>query len=391
MPDHTIVDGKIPFATVASKAAAIRTAMGAAADNAVVKLSGNQTIAGTKTFSGIPLVPNLEVSHGGASGESPDIVFEGERQVWGIGGDVANHPPGTGGADFVMLMMRNPDLSVSDLIYVARNKGQFANADQLPAEGDGDGTLADGSGWPTIGIFSTAESGIQVNMGTPPTHADPRVINRTVLGLRLAADSTGKLFDCYDSSGVSKTWIDHAYKWNNLKVAGNASFDGHQIKILGTNRAITSSTAYTEPNADPTLLQVTLTPGYWEIGAEVVIASANAAAGGKMWLKFVGTGDSPTVADLANNAMCFPIVASSDGQAATFSTPIPGTNAINDPVFVSVGVATTTAARFQLLPYVMKVDYAKIITVGFSQQTSDAGATTLNGTSRIWAKYLKDL
>jgi hypothetical protein len=398
MPDHTIVDGKIPFATVASKAAALRTAMGAAADNAVVKLTGDQTIAGTKTFTGIPRVPNMEVSHDGASGESPDVVFEGERQVWGMGVDVANHPALTGGADFVMLMMRNPDLSVTDLIYVSRNKGKYLNWDESDQVGDGDNSLTDNTGYPSVGIFSFARNDTMVNIGAPSGTIggsgvidDPRILNRTVLGLRLASGATGKLINFYNSSDVSQCWMDSDFVWHGMKVSGNLSVTGHQIKILGTNRAITSSTAYTEPNADPTLLQVTLTPGYWEIGAEVIIASANAAGGGKMWLKFVGTGDSPTVADLANNAMCFPILASSDGGAATFSTPIPGTNAINDPVYVSASVASTTAARFQLLPYVIKIDYAKIITVGFSQQTSNAGATTLISSSRIWAKYLKNL
>lgn len=107
----------------AADAATARSAIGAAADSDVVKLTGNQSVAGTKTFSASPVVPTpsadthaatkkyvddqvasvpiptvpagaaFVVTHDGVSWPARPAAAAGQVAIW-VGGTAGDPPPG---------------------------------------------------------------------------------------------------------------------------------------------------------------------------------------------------------------------------------------------------------------------------------------------------------
>jgi hypothetical protein len=384
-PSTPISAFPIPTADAGDNAAAIRTAICAVGN------TGNETIAGTKTFSSAPacadlLVENpleatrLVIRKRGVPAQAPELVFEAERSSWRMGVDVANNPPVMGdpptqggGADFVLLGGDNFfGAAVTDLIYVAANRL-------------GDNDLDDHTGCPTFGFMAQATPDTIYTFGSPPGS----FLDKDIFAIRKSQDATGKLQKFIDSDGVSQMWVDHEFKWNNFQATGNASFD-HQVLNLpfADARTITSKITYTDAKdavgGDDPLLTIVLTPGYWEIGAHAVITNVDPAAGAKLWLKFSGTAEALSGVDY------LPILVSSAGGASALHivTPdySPGT-----PVYHSVGIGPAYAAVFELMHTVLKIDFEVKITLGFSQQVSTAANTTLKASSKIWAKFMMGL
>lgn len=101
---------------------------------------------------------------------APELAFVGNRQSWRMGIDVANNG---GGGDFVPLALDINSGGVRDLIYVARNK-------------EGDNSITDDSGVPTLGFFMTPPfEGVQTMAATVEDKP-----NRTTFGIRKAAATT---------------------------------------------------------------------------------------------------------------------------------------------------------------------------------------------------------
>ncbi|MFY7900165.1 MAG: hypothetical protein ACOVNY_08270, partial [Chitinophagaceae bacterium] len=124
----------------------------------------------------------------------PELRFKGFRQEWVMGVDVANNG---GSGDFVMLADQNKNGAVRDLIYVNRNK-------------EGDNSVNDDSGYPTIGFWATpAFKDVQTLFTVPEIKP-----NRDIVGIRKAeASNNSKMLSFFGSEdAIPDLWINHLYE-----------------------------------------------------------------------------------------------------------------------------------------------------------------------------------
>jgi len=138
---------------------------------------------------------------------APELHWWAYRQKWIQGIDVANNG---GGGDFVMLADQASNGSVRDLIYVNRNK-------------EGDNSINDDSGYPTIGFWYTPSSKFVQTMFNVPD-VKP---NRDIVGIKKSAytDNSSRMLSFYDSGDtIADFWINSIYQFEPfLKVKGDLS------------------------------------------------------------------------------------------------------------------------------------------------------------------------
>jgi hypothetical protein len=142
----------------------------------------------------------LHLTQNASASVAPEIHLKGYRQTWlGPAIDVANNG---GGGDLVLAGLINSDSSVTDLIYLARNK-------------TGDNSSADDSGRPTLGIFMTPPaSTTQVTISG--TDAYP---SRNILRLRQPVNGSGNFLDFGNSAGATILSLNSNAVWSKLSVA----------------------------------------------------------------------------------------------------------------------------------------------------------------------------
>ncbi|MCZ2141069.1 MAG: hypothetical protein LC096_06705 [Bacteroidia bacterium] len=138
---------------------------------------------------------------------APEMRWWAYRQKWVQGVDVANNG---GGGDFVMLADEASNGSVRDLIYVNRNK-------------EGDNSISDDSGYPTIGFWYTPSSrDVQTMFNVPDVKP-----NRDVVGIRKSAytSNNSKMLSFYDSGDtIADFWVNSLFQFEPfLKVKGDLS------------------------------------------------------------------------------------------------------------------------------------------------------------------------
>jgi hypothetical protein len=137
---------------------------------------------------------------------APELRFKGFRQEWVMGIDVANNG---GGGDFVMLADQRSNGAVRDLIYVNRNK-------------EGDNSVNDDSGYPSIGFFATpAIRNVQALFTVPEIKP-----NRDIVGIRKAeATTNSKMLSFYGSEdSIADLWVSDLYEAGPFwKVRGDLS------------------------------------------------------------------------------------------------------------------------------------------------------------------------
>ena len=137
----------------------------------------------------------------------PELRFKGYRQEWVMGVDVANNG---GSGDFVMLADQVSNGSVRDLIYVNRNK-------------EGDNSINDDSGFPTIGFWYTPSSkDVQTMFNVPDVKP-----NRDIVGIRKSqyTANSSKMLSFYDSADtIADFWVNSIYQFEPfLMVKGDLS------------------------------------------------------------------------------------------------------------------------------------------------------------------------
>lgn len=201
-----------------------------------VMTTGAQNVAGVKTFednligesnitAGYALQGQVsELTLDASPTVAPEQSFKGYRQSWRMGIDVANNG---GGGDFVMLASDTFGGGVRDLIYVSRNK-------------EGDNSITDDSGVPTLGFFMTPPyEGVQTMAATVEDKP-----NRTTFGIRRAAATTDNFMLGFFGSedevadyGVKNTFEHSPF----LKVRG-------ELSVLSSD---IDNTPYLRLNANP--------------------------------------------------------------------------------------------------------------------------------------------
>ncbi|RIA08221.1 hypothetical protein OE09_0030 [Flavobacteriaceae bacterium MAR_2010_72] len=175
--------------------------------NSELRLNGNNIIGkGNININGISTLYGANLIHNESPLAAPELSYKGFRQSWRMGIDVANNG---GGNDFVLLARDVHGEGVNDLIYMNRNK-------------EGDNSINDTSGYPSLGIFYTpASPNVQTMFGTPELKP-----NRTTVGIRKAKATTSNYM-----LGFFETSDNHVdYGINNefehapfLKVRGDIS------------------------------------------------------------------------------------------------------------------------------------------------------------------------
>jgi hypothetical protein len=157
----------------------------------------------------------------------PEQSFQGYRQHWRVGVDVANHG---GSEDMVLLAADVPGAGVRDFIYVNANK-------------TGNNSINDTSLDPTIGFFQTpAVSNVQTFFRVSDRHPD-----RPVVGFCTSqyTDTSGRYLAFYNSTGTTQplAWLNTALEF------------GPFLKTRGISYILSSSLSspnYLDLNANPT-------------------------------------------------------------------------------------------------------------------------------------------
>ena len=138
---------------------------------------------------------------------APELHWWAYRQKWIQGIDIANNG---GGGDFVMLADQASNGNVRDLIYVNRNK-------------EGDNSINDDSGYPTIGFWYTPSSkDVQTMFNVPDVKP-----NRDIVGIRKSAytANSSRMLSFYDSGDtIADFWVNSIYQFEPfLMVKGDLS------------------------------------------------------------------------------------------------------------------------------------------------------------------------
>ncbi|MGA0604947.1 hypothetical protein ACO2Q0_03020 [Phenylobacterium sp. VNQ135] len=122
--------------TGATTGSAARLALGAAADDAVVKLTGNQTIAGVKTFSSEPFVDR-------AAGFSKGLALgTGGSMRWYIGADGSFETGGNVGTTWGVARYTDAGAYIDTPLQISRSTGQVVINTSLVLTGAGGGIIA---------------------------------------------------------------------------------------------------------------------------------------------------------------------------------------------------------------------------------------------------------
>lgn len=185
--------------------------------------NGNLNFTGNLTSIGSQFLNqgNLNLIHNTNATVAPEISFLGFRQGWRFGIDVANNG---GSGDYVLLASDTFGGGVTDLIYMNRNK-------------EGDNSISDNSGFPSLGFFLTpAFTDVQTMFATHESKP-----NRTTLGIRKAAATTDNFMLGF--FGTEDATVDYGVKYNFehspfLKVRGDMevlSDDINDTSVLRLN------------------------------------------------------------------------------------------------------------------------------------------------------------
>ena len=151
------------------------------------------------------------------------------------------------------------------------------------------------------------------------------------------------------------------------------------ISALGSNFVVNNNAAY-----NATSMVLSLTPGWWEING-YFRDQGIAAAGGKLWLAFNGSGSNP--APWEHRIPCLSVNVGSTNPFYALSTPEYGSGV--NPYLWSRAVPSSAGATWHIGPMVTYIPANTTITVGYSQNVATLGDSFLyGGISRIWAKRL---